>query len=374
MSNNVTFRILRGLEGLAELKSGWLRLQGLDNRTRYYQTYEWYACIAESLLEYDLLFVAAEADDSLVGVFPLHIGKRVRFGFSLNYLQLPTHSHARLGDFLVDPALYDSGLYSRLIRFLRNTRELRWDFIQLDDTPLGSCADRLAMEDSILFGSSEVSGSISEIACSGGEGESLSHLSSRFKRNVLRLERRACRLGEVSFEVFQNEENLEEGLALFLDIEHDGWKGEAGSSIASDAALRKFYSSLVKHFGASNNCRINVLRVGLEAVAAHFGIIVDETFFMLKIGYREAFSKLGPGNILLAHVLRHFSNDPLVNTVNFVTSPAWAEKWKSQSLPVCTHTIFRTSFRGLSAFAVFNVMAWLKGLSAKLDRKGRDQE
>ena len=66
---NPTFQLLRSAPGLKSLKSEWRRLQTLVGDTKYYQTYEWYACIQESLLvdENELLLVTAVVEPELSG-------------------------------------------------------------------------------------------------------------------------------------------------------------------------------------------------------------------------------------------------------------------------------------------------------------------
>ena len=160
---------------------------------------------------------------------------------------------------------------------------------------------------------------------------------------------------------------MEEGLRLFIDIENDGWKGDRHSSIASAANLRQFYASLSTRFAMESQCRINVLQVGAEPIAANFGIVSNGTYFILKIGFRQRFAELGPGNLLLASTIRHFSADPEVHTVSLVTSPGWAEKWKTKAKPICTHTVFRKTLKGRMLYIIMQGRRWLKTL-----RQGRE--
>jgi len=363
MRDHLTFKAMRGLAGLAALKSGWQRLQALDSSTKYYQSYEWYACMAESLLADDdeLLFIAVESENRLLGICPLQTARRVHCGLPITCLQFPVHSHAVLRDFLVHPSLYGVGLFSQLVEFLNKRAGITWDLLQLEGSPLGSCSDRLATERKISLGRSAISGSIAEIHC-GATGESpLSHLSGHFRRNLARIERRAARLGDLSFVPYTKDENMQEGLRLFVEIENDNWKGDVGSSIASAAELRRFYSSISQQFTGDSRCQINLLRIGSESVAAQFGIVSNGTYFILKIGYRKRHAELGPGNLLLASTIRHFSEGREVHTVNLVTSPEWAEKWKTHAIPVCTHTVVRKSAKGLLLYVIMQCIAWLHG-------------
>lgn len=310
----------------------------------------------------ELLLVVAESDEGLIGVFPLQLERRARFGVAVRRLQFPAHAHAVTCDFLVHPSLYGMQVFSQLIEYLHKSADVRWDIMQLARSPLGSCSDRLATEDEIYLGRSVVSGSISEIECGAQGRDPLSHLSGRFCRNLARLERRAARQGELALQSYTIDTDIEEGLRLFVDIENDGWKGEAGSSIASAANLQEFYRSLALGFAGKSRCCINILRIGGEPVAANFGIISNGTYFILKIGFRQRYATLGPGNLLLVATLRHFSEDLHVHIVNLVTSPEWAEKWKTNAKPVRTHTVFRNSLKGRLLYVMMHTKDWLKSI------------
>lgn len=374
---DVTFRLLRGHDGLTTLKSSWESLQALNDSACFFQTYEWYSCIAESLLADidDFLLVIATLNNEVVGIFPLQLANRVYRGVDVVQLQFPTHSHAVLRDFLVHPSLRDVGFFPQLISYLRRTADFSWDIMRLEKMPSGSCAERLAAQEPLRAVISAPHGSMSEIRCSDRENATLNHLSGRFRRNICRMERKAEKQGALTFVPCADKSCLEEAFRLFMDIENDSWKGDAGSSIASDIALQRFYELLVDRDSGDMKIQINLLRIGSETVAAQFGVVSDSTYYVLKIGYRQDYSSLGPGNLILAQTVRHFSLDPQVRAINLVTSPEWARKWKSHSAGFYKLTAFGNTIKGKAICIAYRSILWVRKLELALnwERIGRNR-
>jgi hypothetical protein len=139
---------------------------------------------------------------------------------------------------------------------------------------------------------------------------------------------------------------MTDALDQFIEVEDDSWKGTLKSSIASSDVLKNFYTSVARRFDGEIACRINLLRLGDETIAAQFGIISAEVYFMLKIGYRQQYSALGPGNLLLAAALKQYARDPSVKKVNLVTCPTWADKWQTHASLICARKVMRPSIKG----------------------------
>ncbi|WP_405230062.1 GNAT family N-acetyltransferase [Lentisalinibacter sediminis] len=184
------------------------------------------------------------------------------------------------------------------------------------------------------------------LCCSGTYDESIDHLSGRFRRNISRLERRASRRGKITCEFIRERSALQHAIQEFIEVEDDGWKGEEGTSIASESRLTRFYTRLVENSSDADQWQVNFLRIGQQALASHFGVVSGDTYYILKIGYRERFADLGPGNLLLKHLIDRLCRDKRVRQICFVTDPDWAAKWKSDSLPLYSYVAYARSLRG----------------------------
>lgn len=365
MSGELNFRISRGLEGLADVREDWTALEARHSGLRFYQTCAWYRCGLKYLFpEADVWWITSLEDDEFVGVFPLCRLHKIRKGIDLRCLEMPGHPHFALNDWLVDPAAPEDVVASGLIEFLREQRELRWDALRLAGMRFDGTASRLMLRGGRRGIYSKRTGCISEIACDGDSCPS--NLAGPFRRNLRRLERRASQWGRVEFRASNRPDELGEATDLFIDIENDGWKCETGTSIASDSSLAQFYKSIATEIGEPQTCQVNFLYVDDVPVAAQFGFVCDRIYFILKIAYRQAYSKIAPGNLLMSRTMEYFHNRPEVDAVNLVTSPDWAEKWKSQCSPVCAHVGFNHSWPGIIARGGFESTQFLAGVRERL--------
>jgi CelD/BcsL family acetyltransferase involved in cellulose biosynthesis len=92
---------------------------------------------------------------------------------------------------------------------------------------------------------------------------------------------------------------LDEGLRL----EASGWKGRAGTAIVSDPATATFYREIARWAASQGWLRLGFLRADGKAVAFEFALEKDGVVSLLKGGYDEGLSRLGPGILLLHDLL-----------------------------------------------------------------------
>ena len=364
-SDGLSFRTHIGRKGFMELREPWQRL-GSEARLEFYQTYDWYRCLLDHLAVdvEGYLFVSASRGSSVLAIFPFQRKTETRLGFNYRLLELPSDPHVLIRDIPVHPDVADTDILASLISYLEKSGQPAWDALRIGKIQANSSLDRLctAVEGPLRHTAS--AGSTYVIDCPSAADDNMAHLSGHFRRNLRRLRKRAEGMGETKFVQCIEERQVQQSLPLFFEVEHDSWKSEEGFSIASHQRLMDFYSALSQSRGPTHHCQINLLQVGRDTVAVQFGFRSHETFYMLKIGYRQAFSDIAPGNLLLNDTIDHFTKVPDVNLISLVTSPEWAEKWKSREIPLVTHLIYRRSVRGAVAIAGIRARTFLRKTSA----------
>jgi CelD/BcsL family acetyltransferase involved in cellulose biosynthesis len=341
-----------GRDGLESLRGSWRSIEA-ETSLAFYQCFAWYECLLDHLAgpgeEY--LFILASRGGVPVAVFPFQRTEEKRLALTYRYLQVPHHPHAIIRDVALRADVSREYLYTALVGYLRKARGLDWDALRIGKVPADSLLNELCNSSKRPLLRSEQIGSAYVIGCAGTAEENLDHLSSRFRRNLRRLRKRAETFGPTRLKVCRGEDTLEEAMRLFFEIEHDSWKSDSGSSIVSNPRLVAYYEAVTRAMHGAHECQINLLEIGGEAVAAQFGIHSGSTFYMLKIGYRQRYSDIGPGNLLLEDVIEYFSGEAGIESINLVTAPPWGEKWKSGEIPLLTHLDYRPSPSGLLAFA-----------------------
>ena len=81
----------------------------------------------------------------------------------------------------------------------------------------------------------------------------------------------------------------------FLVLEASGWKGIAGTAIASDPALKTFVEGAVGALAACGRARIDRLFLNGRAVAAAITLQSGDTAWCWKIAYNEGLASYSPG-------------------------------------------------------------------------------
>jgi hypothetical protein len=148
---------------------------------------------------------------------------------------------------------------------------------------------------------------------------------SRLGNKLRNLERQ----GRVGFERLDPGEPLEGWIAEFLALEASGWKGKAGSALASRPADRRFFERLCRLLHAEDRLMMHRLTLDGRAVAANCMLVAaDRTqAFSFKVAYDERLAKFSPGIQLKLHVLgeRQRSDDGVtgIDSCAASDSPLW---------------------------------------------------
>ena len=98
--------------------------------------------------------------------------------------------------------------------------------------------------------------------------------------------------------------DVEEDLRRFLELEHAGWKREAGTSILSDPRDVALYAGFARAAADRGLLRLQLLEVGDRLVAADLSAGMAGTVFMLKTAYDEQLARHSPGLVLRGEALR----------------------------------------------------------------------
>lgn len=96
----------------------------------------------------------------------------------------------------------------------------------------------------------------------------------------------------------------------FLALEAGGWKGAAGSALASDPAHERFFLDVWDGFARRGAAHLLELRGGGRTTAAVFCLSDGDEVFSLKIGYDEELGRGAPGIHLMADLASWFHERP----------------------------------------------------------------
>lgn len=132
------------------------------------------------------------------------------------------------------------------------------------------------------------------------------------RRRIASLERKAEReLGPLAWRISSQGCDVEAALDRFLALERAGWKGKAGSALASASATSGFFAAIATAATLEDRIEIAELIAGDRLLAASVHFVGGPEGFGYKMAYDEALSPYGPGLLLLSRLTAHFRAGPL---------------------------------------------------------------
>ncbi len=258
-----------------------------------------------------------------------------------------------MSDFVFLQTQSNATLVYELTRWLRCQRMLRWDQLRIVKIPEDSSFEFAARTRLPSMTLAEHYDGSAYFDTSATYEHATQAMSSKFRSNLRRRARLAESSAPLRFQSYRWQQEMAEGFRLFLEVEASGWKGPTGTSsaIRCRPGMLAFYTGLVREFAPRNECVINILWHGEQAIAAQFGLRVGRTLHLLKIGYRDAQAVLAPGILLHERTIRHACEDPEIDVLSLVNNPPWARSFRPLTIGVWLYRAPNWTLRGLFAHA-----------------------
>ena len=191
-------------------------------------------------------------------------------------------------------------------------------------------------------------------------------LPSRLVRDVRRRRRKLEELGEVTLEISDGGERLEELLAEGFRLEASGWKAAEGTAIVSSRETQRFYEAIARWSAERGWLRLFFLQVGGRPIAFQLALEHGRTHYFLKGGYDPDDSAYSPGKLLLHATLayaleRGHERYELMGDVE-----PWKLEWTKTMEDRVSLEAYRRTPRGLAEYAA---QAYLRPLVRRDPRR-----
>lgn len=369
------FQAYQGSQGLEHLAPEWTALAESMPRARFNHFPGWYrAHLASHRSDpASLWFIAAYRDQQLVGVFPLQFQSHRVKVLRPRFLGTIDDDELQLSDFVFAPTSSNANLLCEMTRWLRSQRALRWDLLRMlkisEDSSFAYAAQTRLPRATVAF---RYDGS-AHFDTSGPYDQATQAMSNKFRSNLRRRTRLAESSASLRFQCCRRQDELGEAFNLFLDIEASGWKGHGGTSSAIRCRPRvlAFYTALLREFGAREQCVINLLWHGEQAIAAQFGLHIGRTLHILKVGYRDVHPVLAPGILLQERTIRHACEDGGIDVLSMVNEPHWARSFKPLTVGVWLYYVPNWNIQGLLAYlGILVTRRWRSRISGPARNSG----
>jgi len=284
-------KILKGKDGFSEIYDDWLMLAKRCAKNFLHYPF-WYGAELEAYGDQhpNVYFIAVYDAGQLVAVIPLEevVFKKSILSFSV----LEIFYSNEMGVCDITSEIPISSLEKDFVSIIKEISP--WS-IYVKCQGIGQ--ESLFNQQKLLLGSTYKKHShySKYIDFSRGQDVFWASYNSKFRRNLKRKISKAAALGEVSF-ISENEvTKLASRFAEFLAVEDSGWKGKDKTSIKAQLNKNYYYQYLLDKYGQEGLCHINLLYLDDKCIAAQFSLLVDQTLYLLKIGYDEEYSDISPG-------------------------------------------------------------------------------
>jgi CelD/BcsL family acetyltransferase involved in cellulose biosynthesis len=152
-------------------------------------------------------------------------------------------------------------------------------------------------------------------------------LSGKKRKELRRQRNRLAELGEVSIDQTRDATDLADWTESFLKLEAAGWKGSAGSALASAPAKQNLFREALAGAAARGKLERATITLDGEPIAMLASFIASAGSFSFKTAFDEAYSRFSPG------VLLQQANLALLDDPEFT----WCDSCASADHPMIDH-------------------------------------
>jgi hypothetical protein len=179
------------------------------------------------------------------------------------------------------------------------------------------------------------------------------NFNSGRRSDIRRARRRAESLGEVRAEIHSPRSSTD--VAALLDtalaVEASGWKGERGSALAIDGRRGPFFRRYAEKAARLGTLRIALLHVGSQVAAMQIALEAENSFWLLKIGYRGSHAKCSPGQLLMLDTVAYAARRGLATYELLGSAAPWTALWTVEEHPCVAVRAYPFNSRGPRALA-----------------------
>lgn len=123
-------------------------------------------------------------------------------------------------------------------------------------------------------------------------------MSAKKRKELRRQHNRLAEEGALSIERLDGDAGLAEWTAEFLALEAAGWKGEAGSALASAPETRALFAAALAGAASAGRLERLALRLGGRAIAMLVNFITAPGAYSYKTAFDEDYARFSPGMLL----------------------------------------------------------------------------
>ncbi|MEM8726001.1 MAG: GNAT family N-acetyltransferase, partial [Pseudomonadota bacterium] len=182
-------------------------------------------------------------------------------------------------------------------------------------------------------------------------------MKPKARKELRRQRKRLEEEGGLTFERQRDERGISDWIGDFLALEAAGWKGDAGSALASSRHTSDFFAAAIE--GASRTGKLERLTLRLDGkpIAMLANFVTPPGVYSFKTTFDEAYSRFSPGLQLQIENLDLLERDDIdwadscAAQGHSMIERIWSEKRRMESRNIAIGgPVRRAIFRGLMAY------------------------
>ncbi|MBN9064702.1 MAG: hypothetical protein BGP06_20415 [Rhizobiales bacterium 65-9] len=119
--------------------------------------------------------------------------------------------------------------------------------------------------------------------------------SAKKRRELQRQSKRLGETGSLVWRAATERRDVRDAFEHFLALEARGWKGRASSAMMQDAPAAAFARCAMRALASEGRCRIDLLELDGEPIAATIELLAGHKAYFWKIAYDETRARFSPG-------------------------------------------------------------------------------
>lgn len=319
--------ILR-FDALANYEDAWNALSLQAPQQSPMLAFAWVAAFLEHRLPVGAswLVIVAERAQKLVGVLPLIVTPVRILGLTRQKLSTPYDGHTNSGDLLLDT----QGSDDVLPRLIEAAFDAVPDAVSLTitRTPEASPTVVAAASGKIPFALAEVDSRGAFLLVPENFEAYRTGLGRNFRSNLNKAANKLAKLADVEYQFMRGADAAVADLERLVAVEASNWKGQAGSSIASDPATIAFYERVVRNLAHAGWLEWHFLKADGKTIAGNLCVRFADSVVLWKLGYDEQYANCSPGGMLMQELLKRACETRDTREVNLTTDQPWYSNWQ----------------------------------------------
>jgi hypothetical protein len=189
-------------------------------------------------------------------------------------------------------------------------------------------------------------------------------LKPREQSNLRKRFAKLSALEQVRLELVTSDSQIADAMRDGLRIEAAAWKEQAGTAIASDKSVQRFYTEFAERAAKLGYLRLAFLRLGRKRIAFFYLLDCDGIVYAMKVGYDPEYHAYSPGHMLLMLILKEACDQGRREFDFQGTAERWKLVWTTEARRYPWLFMFRDRWRSrLLHRAKFVVLPAVRGLS-----------